>query len=150
MCNDGCRDFRTGETIELQSFFNDNIDIHHIFPKKWCEQQDIDKDIYNCIVNKTALSSRTNRILGGNAPSEYLRIVDQSPQGKLSFIDEHSTSDKPNMDEILKSHCISADALRTDDFDQFFKTRKEALLNAIKKAGVRVSSEDDSPTDTEN
>lgn len=55
------------------------------------------------------------------------------------------------MDEILKSHCISADTLRTDDFDQFFETRKKALLNAIEKVMSKtVSREDDNPTVPEN
>jgi hypothetical protein len=29
----GCQDFRTGETITMQTFFDDSIDIHHIFPE---------------------------------------------------------------------------------------------------------------------
>ena len=32
LMRDGSRDFRTGEPIEAQTFFDDSIDIHHVFP----------------------------------------------------------------------------------------------------------------------
>jgi hypothetical protein len=34
---DGGREFLTGEPIEAQTFFDDKLDIHHIFPEKWCK-----------------------------------------------------------------------------------------------------------------
>ena len=147
MHNDGCRDFRTGETIELQRFFNDNIDIHHIFPKRWCEKENIDKDIYNSIINKTALSSHTNRMIGGKPPSEYLKNFEQHPQVELPLISETNSLD---MDEIFKSHLICPSALRADDFERFFEARKEALLEAIgnKIGNNKVIREGDEPPDT--
>ena len=33
----GGLDFRTGEPIAAQTVFDDKIDIHHIFPEKWCK-----------------------------------------------------------------------------------------------------------------
>jgi hypothetical protein len=38
LMRDGCLDFRTGEAIEIQTYFGDNIDIHHIFPHDWCQK----------------------------------------------------------------------------------------------------------------
>ena len=126
MRNDGCRDFLTGDTIELQTFFRDNIDIHHIFPKAWCEKRsNIEKDIYNSIINKTALSKRTNQMIGKKPPSQYLQEIL-----------EETRIDTSKMKEILASHLIPPDILRTDDKDDFcgfFEARKEALLNAIEK-----------------
>src|SRR5262249_3273059 len=37
------------------------IDIHHIFPRKWCTQDGIPARVYNSIVNKTAISLKANR-----------------------------------------------------------------------------------------
>ena len=37
LMHDGGADFRTGEPIAAQTVFDDEIDIHHIFPKRWCE-----------------------------------------------------------------------------------------------------------------
>ena len=129
----GCRDFLTGSPIDEQISSDSSIDIHHIFPRDWCRNQDIESNVFNSIINKTALSASTNRKIGGRAPSEYLQEI----QGE-------STIDRVKMDEILASHLISADTLRKDDFPGFFEARKEALLNAIEKVmGKSVSRENE-------
>ena len=123
LMRDGSRDFRTGEPIEDQIFFDDNIDIHHIFPQNWCNSHGIDKDRRDSIINKTAISARTNRSIGGHAPSEYLALIQRD-----------AGIDIARMDEILCSHRIPANALRTDDFEQFFAMRAEALTRSIEVA----------------
>ena len=35
LMRDGAKDFRTGDTIQLATYFNDEVDIHHIFPQGW-------------------------------------------------------------------------------------------------------------------
>lgn len=133
-----CRDFRSEIPIDEKIYFDDNIDIHHIFPQKWCEEHSIQRDKYNCIINKTALSSSTNRMIGGGAPSEYLLKIQQDAGRK-----------NEGMDEILASHLILADFLRENDFWGFFDARKDALLNAIKKAmGKEVIREGDDLSDS--
>ena len=117
-----CSDFRTQIPIDEKIYFDDNIDIHHIFPKAWCERQGIEPNEYNSIINKTALSASTNRNIGGRAPSEY-----------LSRIQQELGIDDTVMDKILASHLISAKALRADKFQVFYEARKEALLNAIEE-----------------
>ena len=134
----GCSDFRTGTPIDEKIFFDDNIDIHHIFPRVWCQNAGIESDVFNSIINKTALSARTNRKIGGRAPSEYLhRIQEETRRGNAE------------MDAILRSHLICPNALRTDKFWKFFKARQEALLKAIEKAmGKKVIREGDDLPDT--
>jgi hypothetical protein len=135
-----CCDFRTRVPIDEKIFFEDQIDIHHIFPKKWCQNRNpnIESKVFNSIVNKTAIAARTNRKIGGNAPSEY-----------LPRIQNEAGMDSAKMDEILASHLICADALRTDDFDRFFEARKVALLNAIEKVmgENKVVRDDDDQSD---
>lgn len=101
------------------------LDIHHIFPQDWCEKQAIPRARYNAIVNKTPISYKANRMIGGVAPSVYL--------GKLQ---SHKQVQLPDdaMDALLVSHCIDAEALRSDDFDRFYAARKAALLDLIKNA----------------
>lgn len=72
LLKEGAIDWRTGEAADMNLYFDKAIDIHHIFPKAWCEKQDIKPHTYNSIVNKTPLTARTNRVIGGRAPSEYL------------------------------------------------------------------------------
>jgi len=123
LMRDGLRDFRTGEPIEAQTFFDDKVDIHHIFPEKWCKANGIEPGIYNSVINKTALAARTNRQIGGRAPSDYLPAIERA-----------AGIDRARMDEILRSHCISPDHLRADRFWEFFAARAEALLQRIEAA----------------
>lgn len=126
LMRDGGCDFLTGEPIEAQTFFDDAIDLHHIFPEKWCKEvrpTPINRDIYNSIINKTAISARTNRKIGGSAPSKYLPALEDA-----------ADIQRPRMDEIVASHCISPEHLRTDDFWRFYATRAEALLQRIETA----------------
>ncbi|MCE7981569.1 MAG: DUF262 domain-containing protein [Caldilinea sp. CFX5] len=127
----GCRDFRTGETITMQTFFDDAIDIHHIFPQKWCIDTGVDEEIYNSIVNKTAIAARTNRIIGGLAPSLYLARIEAD--AKLQ---------RAELSQILVSHGIRPDLLYSDNFTQFFAHRGRALVALIEEAmGKPVAQE---------
>ena len=131
LMRDGGRDFLTGETIESQTFFDDRIDVHHIFPQVWCKKQGIPRRYFDSIINKTPLAARTNRKIGGRAPSEY-----------LAKIQKEAGLDRRDMDEILISHHIPVNALWTDDFWRFFEIRKEKLLDAINLAmGNRLAME---------
>ena len=123
LMHDGGRDFRTGEPIAAQTVFDDYIDIHHIFPKRWCEIADIEPNTYNSIINKTAISARTNRQIGGRAPSRYLPALERA-----------ADIDPMRMDEILASHRIAPDAIRTDRFWEFYAARAELLLQRIEVA----------------
>ena len=83
----------------------------------------INRDVYNSIINKTAISARTNRKIGGDAPSKYLPAL------------EHAAAiQRSRMDEIISSHCIAPERLRTDDFWGFYAARAEALLQRIEAA----------------
>jgi hypothetical protein len=123
LMRDGCRDFRTGEPIEAQTFFDDKVDIHHIFPEKWCKAADIEPGNYNSVINKTALAARTNRQIGGRAPSRYLPAIEKA-----------AAVGPERMDEILRSHCIAPNELRADCFWEFYAARAEALLQRIETA----------------
>lgn len=123
LMHDRCRDFLTGETIDLQKYFEDKIDIHHIFPRDWCKEENIDSKRCNSIINKTPLAYSTNRKIGNKPPSKYLRLI----------MKENNLS-KEDMDEILRSHAIDPETLWNDDFESFFKKRKEALLKRIEAA----------------
>lgn len=121
----GCKDFVTGKPTELMSFFHDRIDIHHIFPKSWCEKNGISRDLYDydSIVNKTPISAETNRSIGSAAPSVYLKRIEE----RYSISPEE-------LDDILVTHCIEPKHLRQDDFYAFFNARIEALSDIISRA----------------
>jgi len=114
----GCRDFITGKGVETMTVFSDALDIHHIFPRAWCEKQGIPPQRYNSIINKTALSKTTNITVGGNAPSFYLTRIQ----------DKHGLTPAA-LDDILRSHLIDPATLRADDFEAFWRARKLALAD---------------------
>ena len=128
----GAKDFRSGQDFDHTIFFNENVDIHHIFPRDWCKKQDINRDRYDSIINKTPLSARTNRILGGIAPSSYLARLENGTTNVPSIPAERLL-------EYLGSHLIDPDLLKSDNFDAFFAARQEALLNLIEEAmGIKA------------
>ncbi len=101
------------------------LDIHHIFPKKWCESRGIPPSRYNSILNKTPISFKANRMIGGQAPSAYLHQLQTHKTVQL---------DDTGMDAILLTHCIDPTKLRQDDFEGFVAARKRSLLTKIEVA----------------
>ena len=123
----GAQDFRSGQKFDHTIFFGENVDIHHIFPKDWCKNQGIKPEVFDSIINKTPLSYRTNRMIGGVAPSEYLAKLEEG--GK-----ETPPIARETLDSYLRSHLISPDFLRSDQFDVFMENRQKSLLSLIEKA----------------
>lgn len=119
---EGAIDWCTGEQINDVIYFEEQIDSHHIFPVAWCRKQSIDPKKYNCLINRTPLSAKTNKKIGCKAPSVYLKEFELS-----------GTSTK-RLDEMLRSHAISPKSLQRDDFEAFFQMRANNLLALIGKA----------------
>lgn len=120
LLKEGALDWRTGEAADITLYFDDAIDIHHIFPKAWCEKQKIAPATYNSIINKTPLTARTNRVIGGRAPSEYLSRLARNAEVDTDTISKH-----------VSTHLADAGLMAQDDFDAFFATRGRALLDKI-------------------
>ncbi|PFG11128.1 GmrSD restriction endonuclease domain-containing protein [Marinobacter sp. LV10MA510-1] len=101
------------------------LDIHHIFPRAWYEANGIPPKVYDSIINKTPISYKANRMIGGYAPSAYL--------AKLQSHDQVQLADQ-EMNTILDGHFIPTEQLRADDFQGFFEERKQLLMGLIEKA----------------
>lgn len=123
----GAQDFRSGQKFNYTVFFDENVDIHHIFPQDWCKKNGFKPNVYDSIINKTPLSYRTNRIIGGSAPSGYL---DKLQKGNGS----NPSIDPSILDTYLKSHLIDPSLLRADKFNEFMEDRQKRLLKLIEQA----------------
>jgi hypothetical protein len=81
------------------------------------------------------IAAKTNRSIGGSAPSIYLPRVQ-----KNAGIDE------PRLDDLLRTHLIPPASLRTDNFGAFFELRYQMLLEriagAMGKTIIREAAED--------
>lgn len=136
LMKNGSRDFITGTQIDLNTYFNNAIDIHHIFPRTWCENQKLAKEKWNSVVNKAPLAAGTNRYIGGHAPSIYLARIEKEKQ-----------VDAATLNQFLLSHAIPVDQMRTDDFAGFISKRASTLLNLIENAtGKGISGRDSEET----
>ena len=138
LMRDGGLDFRTGDPIEAQALFEAQIDIHHIFPRDWCKKQGIPEKVFNSIVNKAPLSKRSNIIIGGRAPSEYLQRIE-----------EQQKMDPESLDKILRTHLIDPEHLRNDDFEAFFEARQNALASLVADAMGKAVVEDQGTNEQE-
>ncbi len=132
----GCLDWIKDRPMSMASFFSYKIDIHHIFPKAWCEKNGVDPDRRESIVNKTAISFDTNRMIGGHRPSTYLKKVETK---------SGLTSD--DLDRVLATHFLDPAALRSDEFDRFFDHRRRSLLDLIADAMGKRAIDDTTECD---
>ena len=131
LMRDGAKDFRTADTIQLATYFNDEVDIHHIFPQGWFKDQGLTNPLMDSIVNKTPLSKRTNIQVGKKAPSVYLAGIER----------RHEITPEV-LDAILETHVIDPAILRTDNFGKFYEARFEQLLRRIEAAmGKQIARE---------
>ncbi len=119
----GARDWMEDKPLDMLPYIDMSVDIHHVFPQKWCQDNEVDDEHRESIVNKTSISSYTNRSIGGAAPSAYLATIQNKARIPAS-----------QLDEILASHLVPAAALRADDFTAYFEIRREELCKLVEQA----------------
>lgn len=130
LLRDGGQDFRSGQPIDVAKYFDESVDVHHIFPQHWCQTNGVEPQRCDSIVNKTPIAAKTNRSIGGRAPSKYLLTLEKQ-----------AGIDQPRLDEILATHVIDSASLRKDDFDGFFQARQQALMDRIQRATGKSSEQ---------
>lgn len=127
LMKEGAQDFRSGQKFDHTVFFGENVDIHHIFPQDWCKKQGVKPEVFDSIINKTPLSFRTNRIIGGVAPAAYLAKLIKGDAANPPI-------DPAKLDVYLRSHLTDPAKLFADDFAGFMEDRQRQLLVLIEQA----------------
>lgn len=123
MLGNGARDWMFDQALDKVQYANLAVDIHHIFPQKWCNDRGIDDERRESIVNKTAIAATTNRTILGAAPSVYLDVIQRKAQISAN-----------GLDQLLEGHLVPARLLRADDFDGFFVARRERICKLVERA----------------
>lgn len=127
-----CQDFISGREMDFTVYKAENIDIHHIFPRAYCESQKYDKTLWNSVVNKTPITYSTNREIGGVAPSVYLSKIENKGQVAGDALDKY-----------VSTHWIDVSCCRSDDFHGHIISRAKMLLAAIENAtGKTIAGKD--------
>ncbi len=127
----GARDWMYDKALDKVQYVNLAVDIHHIFPYQWCLENGIDPARRDSIVNKTAIAASTNRAIGGVAPSKYLDVIEKKAQ--ISSVDLNS---------LLETHAVSAEALRADNFNAHFDHRMGELIAMIEQVTGKTVQRD--------
>lgn len=134
----GAREFQTGTKIDSDSYTDQRVDIHQVFPRKWCAKNNVASNIASCIVNKTPIDAHTAKLMQGLAPSQY-----------LEKIKNYQSMNTQTLGGVLRSHDIDMTSLASDDFHTFFNHRFECIVQQIEsvmgKPVNRGSLEDESP-----
>lgn len=127
----GAKDFLTGEVMSTKAAFMESIDVHHIFPKKYCNERGFNAEAADSVANRTPISGKTNKTIGSKAPSEYMKEIET---------EGHSGAD---VDAFIETHFADAALCRADDFNAFIFDRAKKILNEIEKlTGRPVSGRD--------
>jgi hypothetical protein len=126
----GSKDWLYDQDITMATHHGLAVDIHHVFPKKWCADHGIDDLRRESIVNKTAISAETNRRIGGQAPSAYLAKLQREAETTADVLRRR-----------IEQHHIDYYALSTDDFDRYFEARRVRLLDLIGAAMGKTIAE---------
>lgn len=104
--------------------FSEEIDDHHIFPKKFLENlegQEIDRNQINCVANRTLMPKITNIKVGKKSPDEYLKQLQEN---------------NANIDKILENHMIPRGVMEgtyNEFYDSFLEERAKIIYNAIEE-----------------
>ena len=119
----GAADWISGQPLSLATWHGEGIDIHHIFPVAWCKGADppVPSRLYDSIINKTPIDALTNRKLGGQRPSRYLRRL-------------RKDIDEDKLKRILESHWVDVADIERDRFDKCFVERGQAMLDLVNQA----------------
>lgn len=141
----GARDFFWKSTIrELDEtdWEECKLDIHHVFPQDWCGQNGVEPKRFNSILNKTPISYKANRMIGGKAPVDYLAQLQNHKSVMLN---------DAGMDTILRSHFIDPAFLRANDYSGYIESRRQLMLSEISKViGKAVVDTGEAVTDDED
>lgn len=128
---EGCKDWKYTQSFDQVQYAALAVDIHHVFPRAWCDANGIESDLRESIINKTPLAASTNRYIGAASPASYLPKLEKAagvtPQ---------------QMNDLLRTHEIDPATLRAADFDGFFVARRAALLGLIEKAMGKEAQHD--------
>jgi len=120
------QDFYTGWKVGVGDFSHENINDHHIFPKKVSgldsEKSKTFNEIKDFIVNKTLLLDETNIKILNKKPSQYIE----------DMIEKHESEDE--VKKMFARHLVTEKAyeyMKEDDFDNFIIEREKAIKKHI-------------------
>lgn len=108
-------------------------DVHHIFPKKYLQQNGLDeRSLYNQVANYTYLDSTVNIAIGKKAPTEYFtEALRQCKDGKARV---GSILNEDDFWANLEANCVPKSVLnmKAEDYTEFLNERRKLMAQKIR------------------
>ena len=107
----------------------EKLDDHHVFPSAYLKNKNID-EFKNSILNKTLISSKTNKEIGSSDPAKYLLKIKNTARYK---------NRENEFYELLKRHKLirnSSSPIFSNQFNKFLEERQkllDELINSVLK-----------------
>jgi len=118
--NSGLLNWNNDAKLSLNSILED----HHIFPKNYLSQElttESEKDLIDCVANRTLLPKIQNIKISDQTPSEYLQEI---------------RNINPDIEKSLENHLITKELLSGEydkEYSFFIELRANAIFDKIKK-----------------
>jgi hypothetical protein len=123
----GARDWMTGDVPQ-----HGDLDDHHIVPDSW-GKKNLTGGVYGSILNRTPLSTNTNRhVIGSRLPNEYLpEMIKESGEGVVRGILESHFISPAAFDILLRN------PFGPSDFEDFITERQRTIQEAIENLLIK-------------
>ena len=121
------------ESITVQSLIEHRGDIHHIFPKKYLQNNGLNnRNDYNQIANYVYMQSEINIKIKDKAPNIYFNeLKEQCDSKKLKY---GGLSDLEDLKDNLKENCVPLEIFDydIDNYEEFLAKRRVLMAQMIK------------------
>jgi len=128
----GARDFHTQAVITGKLMADEGIDDHHVFPAAYLDQRGgVPARLRDSILNRTLIDRTTNQMIGAQAPSGYLKVIQATPEFPFAA--------------VLNSHLLPSGVgspLLRDDFEGFLVWRQDRLWEEIRRVTGATTAAD--------
>ena len=117
--------------ISVRDLLEGQSNIHHIFPRKYLQEQGLTRGSYNQIANYVVMQSEINIAIGAKEPSSYFSaVMEQCQNGILRF---GGINNLMQLQENLDSHCIpqGMETRTVESYDEFLNVRRNLIAAKI-------------------
>ena len=117
--------------ISVRDLLEGQSNIHHIFPRKYLQEQGLTRGSYNQIANYVVMQSEINIAIGAKEPSSYFSaVMEQCQNGILRF---GGINNLMQLQENLDSHCIPQrmETRTVESYDEFLNVRRNLIAAKI-------------------
>jgi hypothetical protein len=118
--------------ITVRDLLLNRGDKHHIFPRRYLQQQGLNRGRYNQIANFVMAQSEINIAIGDKSPEVYFKEIAEQVNGGLKRYG--GITDPESLRQNFEENCIPRRVLEGDilDYDAFLAERRRLMALRIK------------------